>query len=144
VSVPKHEKPQTKVPGGTETLLIVEDEGSLLAILQISLQEKRYRIIFAVDGREALEYFKPHQDRIDLVITDLGLPKMSGGLVLRELKKLKLSVKVIVASGHIEPNQKSKLLNAGAKDIIAKPHDPTEVLEKVRSILDGRQDASLP
>ncbi len=137
VSGPKHEKRHTHIPGGTETLLIVEDEESLLAILQTSLQNKGYRIIPAVDGREALKLFKQQQDHIHMVITDLGLPKLSGEAVVRELKNIKPGIKVIVASGYVDREQKLELFALGAKEIIMKPYDQTEVLEKVRSVLDA-------
>ncbi|MGB2870128.1 MAG: response regulator, partial [Bacteroidota bacterium] len=130
------ETSQAEIRGGTETVFIVEDEETMLVVIKMSLQNKGYTIISAADGREALERFKEHMDHIDLVITDLGLPKMSGENVVREMKRLKPDIKIIVASGFVDPNQRSELFKLGAKDVIMKPYEQTEVLEKVRSVLD--------
>ncbi len=138
LSEPKPEKQQMEVRGGSDTILIVEDEETMLAVLKLSLQNKGYKILSAVDGREALDRFTENKESIHLVITDLGLPKLSGEILIREMKQLKPSIKIIVASGFIDPDQRTELLALGAKDIIMKPYDQTEVLEKVREVLDAR------
>ncbi len=138
MSEPKPVKPETEIRGGTETLLIIEDEASMLSVLKMGLENKGYTILSALDGREALEKFKEHKDTIDLVITDLGLPKVSGEHVLIEMKRIKPGVKVIVASGFVDTDQRAELLALGANTIIMKPYEQTEVQEKVREVLDAR------
>ncbi len=130
------EKPEMEIRGGTETVLVVEDEESLLTILTTSLRDKGYRILSAVDGREALEQFKENTNQIDLVITDIGIPKLSGEILVREMKRLNPDIKIIVASGFVDAEQRTELLKLGAKDIVIKPYDQTEVLEIVRAVLD--------
>jgi DNA-binding NtrC family response regulator len=73
---------------------------------------------------------------IDLVVSDVGLPKMNGKQLFNELKNINPSVKVIVASGYIEPNEKSEFFKAGIKEFIQKPYPPDEVLKKIRESLD--------
>lgn len=128
------------VPGGSETILIVEDEQFLLAMLQSILEDKGYRVITAMDGKEALERYRRNRGRIDLVFTDLGLPKMSGDKLLRALKKRKPGIKVIISSGYINPALKSEILKAGALDVIGKPYHYEEVLKKIRAILDSDRE----
>ncbi len=130
------EEPET--PGGTETILLVEDEETMLSFLQVMLSDRGYSVLSARDGAEALECFKRDSDRIRLVITDLGLPKMSGEQLLRALKNLKPDVPVLIASGYIEPEQKAKLFEGGAADILLKPYEISSALKKVRKVLDAR------
>lgn len=68
----------------------------------------------------------------------MGLPKLAEDKLLLKLKKLEPKVRVLIASGYVDPNQKSELLRTGAKDIIIKPYEPSEVLKKVREVLDGK------
>ena len=67
-----------------------------------------------------------------MVLSDVGLPKITGELLFGELKKLNPSVKVILASGYIDINSKSEVLKAGVKEFIQKPYFPDEVLKKIR------------
>ncbi|MEK6571246.1 MAG: PAS domain S-box protein, partial [Bacteroidota bacterium] len=125
-----------EIPGGSETLLVVEDEETLLKLLQDLLQEKGYRVLAAKNGIEAVEKYKKRQDKIALVLTDLGLPILSGWDAFRQMKEINPKVKVIIASGYLDPNAKSELLKHGAKDFVQKPYEPNEILEKIREVLD--------
>ncbi|MGB2869403.1 MAG: response regulator, partial [Bacteroidota bacterium] len=73
---------------------------------------------------------------IDLVLTDLGLPKLSGEQVFVRLLKSNPKLRVIVASGYIDPNLRTEILQKGARDIIMKPYHPNEVLKRIRAVLD--------
>ena len=76
-------------------------------------------------------------EEIDLVITDIGMPGMGGHKFLLELIKLNSSVKVIIASGYSINGQVKKTMEAGAKGYVGKPYQIVDLLEKVRSTLDG-------
>ena len=119
-----------KIPGGHETLLIVEDEETLLEMLKVVIEEKGYRVITAIDGLQALDVYRSRKNEINLVLTDVGLPKITGELLFGELKKINPSVRVILASGYIDANSKSEILKAGVKEFIQKPYFPDEVLRK--------------
>ena len=127
-----------KTPGGHETLLVVEDEETLLEMMKVLVEDKGYRVITAVDGLQALDIYRSHKNEIDLVVTDVGLPKITGEVLFHELKKLNPSVKVIVASGYIEAESKSEIFKAGVKEFIQKPYLPDEVLRKIREVLDRK------
>jgi len=74
------------------------------------------------------------------VFTDMGLPKMTGTEVFNKLKELDPQIKVILASGFIEPDTKSELFKAGAKAFIQKPYETGVILRKLREVLDEKME----
>jgi nitrogen-specific signal transduction histidine kinase/ActR/RegA family two-component response regulator len=122
--------------GGTEGILIVEDEDILRKVLKELLESKGYKIYTAADGLEAVGIYQEHKDEIDLVLTDMGLPKMSGSEVFKKMCEINARAKVLLASGFLEPDTKTEMLKAGAKGFIQKPYKPYEVLKEIRKILD--------
>jgi PAS domain S-box-containing protein len=122
---------------GTETLLIVEDEEMLRELVKVSLLGKGYKVLAAADGAEAVEIYQQHSSEIDLVLCDLGLPKLDGYEVLRRLKEINPSPKFILATGYIEPELKSEILKAGAEEIIQKPYVSHKIVKRIRDVLDG-------
>jgi signal transduction histidine kinase/ActR/RegA family two-component response regulator len=122
--------------GGTEGILIVEDEDILRKILKDLLESKGYHIYTATDGLEAVGKYQEHKDEINLVLTDMGLPRMSGTEVFKKMCEINARVKVLLASGFLEPDIKAELFKAGAKGFIQKPYNPYEVLKEIRKILD--------
>ncbi|MBI4418725.1 MAG: response regulator transcription factor, partial [Ignavibacteriales bacterium] len=98
-----------------------------------------YRVLTASDGAEAIDTYRRLKDEIDLVLTDIGLPKLSGWDVCRNILTANPHASVIVASGYIDPNQKSDLKDSGAKDFIHKPYLPEDVLQRIRAVLDARR-----
>ncbi|MEW6156986.1 MAG: response regulator [Verrucomicrobiota bacterium] len=122
--------------GGNETLLFVEDEELLLDLMKSLLEEQGYKVFTARDGLEAVQVFKQHAAEIELVIADMGLPKIGGWEVFRRIKEVKPDVKAILASGYLEPNLKTSLLKAGALDFVQKPYIPKEIFERIRRVLD--------
>ena len=124
--------------GGTETLLLVEDEEMLRSLAKMILKGKGYNVLTASDGEEAVRMFMLRQNDIDLVLSDMGLPKLNGYDVLAQVKHIKPDVKFILASGYIEPGEKSEILKLGARAFIQKPYVPNEMLRKIRQVLDEK------
>jgi DNA-binding NtrC family response regulator len=116
----------------------VEDEEALSGLLQTILGTAGYRVLSESDGQAALEAFKSHRDEIALVISDVGLPKMSGDQVYLAMRQLDPGVKTILASGYMEPEIKADVLRAGVKAFLQKPYQMQTVLTEVRRILDER------
>ena len=125
----------SKALGGTETILLVEDEELLLNMMQILLETYGYNVLIAKDGQEAVEIYAKHTQEIALVITDIGLPRLSGIDELYKLKEINPDVKLIFASGYFEHDAKIKLTSAGAKGFLQKPYVVEEVLMKIREAL---------
>ncbi len=125
--------------GGTETILLIEDEEVLIEIVRFMLVSKGYKVFSAQDGKDAIKIYEQHKNEIDIVLSDLGLPGIAGCDMLRKLKEISPKIPVIFASGFFEPDLKSKLYNAGVKAFIQKPYSPDEVLKKLRETLDKNQ-----
>jgi CheY-like chemotaxis protein len=132
------EKPieQRRFLGGRETLLVVEDEEALIAMIKVTFEANGYCVLQAMDGLQALEVYRAHRGEIALVLTDMGMPKITGEQLFFELRKLNPAVKVVMASGYLEANARSEILKAGVKSFVQKPYLPDELLKTVREILD--------
>ena len=125
---------------GTETILLVEDEALLIEMVKLLLESKGYKVLAEQDGKEAIKVYEEHKHEIDIVITDMGLPGMTGTDLFSNLKKISQNVKVIFASGFFEPDVRSELYKAGAKGFIQKPYSPDEILKKLREVLDSKKE----
>jgi PAS domain S-box-containing protein len=138
ISVPSmHE---SFVVGGTETILFVEDEELLIESVCRLLKSKGYKVYTAMDGVEAIKLYDQHKQEIDLVITDMGLPGITGKDEFKILKEMNPGVKVVLASGFFEPEMKLELLKAGAKGFIQKPYIPDDILRIIREVLNAKTE----
>ena len=124
------------LPRGTETILVVEDEQMLQFLVKELLESHGYTVLTADDGSEAIDVYIEKKDSIDLVLTDIGLPKLSGWDVCKKILALNPNALLIVASGYLDPNAKSDLKESKAKEFLHKPYLPEEVLNRVREVLD--------
>jgi len=127
-----------EVPGGTETILVVEDEEMMLKLVVSVLEQKGYRVLVARDGEEAVRIHKENSGKIDLVLSDIGLPKLDGWEASQRMKQIDSKLTVFVASGYLEPGLKSEILKAGSVELIRKPYNPNDVLRSIRKALDDR------
>jgi len=135
---PETPKVPRDVPGGTETILVVEDEDPLREMLVMFLTMKGYKVFTARDGAEAVEVFREHEKEVDLVLSDIGLPKIDGWEAYQQMKGRNTSLRVIFASGYLDGNRRAEMISGGVRDFVQKPFDTQEVLRKVRDVLDGR------
>lgn len=135
----ENEETLENIMGGKETLLIVEDEQALLAPLELLLNAKGYTVLTANDGARALEIYKEHANTIALVMTDLGLPKISGLQICREMKMIHPDQNVILATGYLEPEMRDECLKSGISNFIFKPYEISDVLKAIRKILDAKK-----
>jgi two-component system, cell cycle sensor histidine kinase and response regulator CckA len=122
--------------GGTEIILFVEDEDLLRETVSVMLESHGYTLFTATNGREAVEMYKRYHDQIDIVISDMGLPVMTGVDEFTTLKMLRPDIKIILASGSIEPELRSELIRQGVREFIQKPYRLDDVLRKIRDVLD--------
>ncbi len=119
-----------KVKGGTETILIGEDDTQVRNLMKEILSNAGYQIIEAVDGDDAIEVFNKNKDSIHLLILDVIMPKKNGKEVYAEIKKVKSDIKVIFVSGYsADIIHKKGILEVGM-DFISKPVSPDELLIK--------------
>jgi two-component system, cell cycle sensor histidine kinase and response regulator CckA len=123
--------------GGNETILLIEDESLLVDAIRMLLEDKGYNLLIARDGQTGIEFYHENRNTIDIVISDIGLPKIDGTEVYRQIKNINPGVKFILASGHIEPATKSEMADAGVNAFIRKPYSPEEILFAIRSVLES-------
>jgi DNA-binding response OmpR family regulator len=131
------EIPAEIIPRGIETILLVEDEEPLRESAKTMLELNGYAVLTAEDGEEGIEVYKRNQKEIAVVLSDLGLPKLGGRDMLRKIREINPNVKIIFASGYVDPQTKSELFKAGAKFVLHKPYMKNEVLKKIREVIDS-------
>lgn len=122
------------VPGGSETILLVEDEETVLNVGREALEHFGYRVYTARDGEEGLSVYRAHRDEIALVISDAVMPKMGARELLSRLRELDPKVKMLVMSGYRRDTEME-----GIVGFIRKPYHLSELLNQVREVLDRRE-----
>jgi PAS domain S-box-containing protein len=115
------------------TVLVVEDEPAMVRLLKNLLHQAGYDVLAAMDGEQAVDLFGRHKEEVDIALVDLNLPKTKGSDVIRALKEQNPKVRIIVASGYLEPEVRSQLSRAGVTEYIHKPYAIDEVLKKLQS-----------
>ncbi|MCZ6634487.1 MAG: response regulator, partial [bacterium] len=116
---------------GSKTILLIEDEPMIRRVSKEILEREGYRVLLAVDGEEGLEIFRREQDRIDLILLDMSMPKLSGEAVLRILKSEGSQIPVIVVTGHLHYSAQT----LGVPGLIHKPFQYRELLQLVSNVL---------
>jgi two-component system, cell cycle sensor histidine kinase and response regulator CckA len=115
----------------------VEDEKNMLDLLKKTLARHGYQVLAAADGETALNIYRRSKEAIDVVLLDIGLPKVAGRDVLLKIKNENPDVKVVIASGYLEPKLKSEIDRAGVKYFLPKPYRPDEVVKALQSLITG-------
>lgn len=123
---------------GSETILVVDDEATILDIAGDIFRQYGYQVRTAVSGEEAISLYQRPQEKIDLVLMDLGMPGMGGKKCLEVLRRLDPAVKVIVASGYGSYGFAKNPESYGAAAFLAKPYHLDTLIATVRQVLDGR------
>jgi CheY-like chemotaxis protein len=122
--------------GGTETILVAEDDAALRKLAKIVLESSGYTVITAEDGEEAITKYMGNRDKIQLVVLDMIMPKKSGKEAYDEIKKISPDVKALFASGYTMDIITKKELLGEDMEIVVKPIPSKDLLRKVREILD--------
>lgn len=121
---------------GTGTILLVEDEDAVRMFSSRALRDKGYRIIEASNGESALEFIQKNATTIDLVITDVVMPKMDGPTLMEHIKKLNPKMKIIFISGYTEDSFRTSLANNSQVHFLSKPFNLKELAGKVKEVMD--------
>ncbi len=126
----------TVSPGGSETILLAEDEASVRKLNTLILEEAGYTVIAARDGEEAVQKFIENRDRINLIILDVIMPNKSGEETYQEIRHISPSAKAFFTSGYTADSIHGRGMLGAEENITSKPVAPTELLRKVREVLD--------
>ncbi|HVO65657.1 MAG TPA: PAS domain S-box protein, partial [Syntrophales bacterium] len=121
---------------GTETILVAEDDEMVQRFISKVLKWAGYSVITAKDGEDAVMKFKKEMDVISLVLTDVVMPKKNGKEILGEIKKLRPEIRVIFISGYSAEFIDKNVINKDSTTFITKPFLKTDLLQKVREVLD--------
>ena len=124
------------VPRGTETILLVEDDGAVRRLARTVLADSGYTVLDGRDGEEALALAQRHPAAIDLVITDVVMPGLSGRELVSRLGMSRPSIRVLYTSGYTKAATLGTGID-GAAPFLPKPFLPTDLLAKVREVLSG-------
>jgi len=127
---------QEEIQGGSETILLVDDEVFLQDLGKELLGRFGYTVLIADRGESALEIYKKKRDEISLVILDIIMPGMGGKKCLEELLRMNPLVKVVFTSGYSINGPTREAPHAGAKGFINKPYELRQMLKVVREALD--------
>jgi len=131
-------KSEKAVPGGAETILIVDDEEVVCNLLEQILQQAGYTVLQARSGEEAVRVYQEQGDKVDLVILDVVMPRLGGKPTLERLRRINPAVRIMISSGYGDEEQAREMLAAGVQGFLHKPYEAKTVLRMVREALEGK------
>ncbi len=120
-----------------ETVLLVEDEESVRTLTETILRRLGYKVLTADGGENALRLWQDHRDQIDIVLTDVIMPHMSGSQLAQRLRESKPSLKVLFMSGYTDDMIAGQGVLAGDTQLIQKPFTSRELGLRLRAVLDA-------
>jgi len=125
------------LPGGTEAILLVEDDQTMRVAAQQLLSKVGYRVFTAVDGEQGLDAFRAHRADLQLVITDVVMPKLSGFDMYDVIRGESRGLSVLFMSGFPAPNFRKTVGQDPAVAFVTKPWTASELLAQVRLMIDA-------
>jgi two-component system, cell cycle sensor histidine kinase and response regulator CckA len=138
---PESKGPETarrvEAAGGSETVLLIEDEALIIDMVQTILGIKGYTVLLARDGEEGVALFTRHRKEIMAVVSDFGLPKMRGDEVARRIKAVDPKARFILISGFFDPGIRSEMAKIGVDRLLQKPFTFSELTDSLRTVIDA-------
>lgn len=128
--------PRIPQSNGKETILVVEDEASMLLVVNTMLEYLGYNVLFATTPSEALALAASHSGKIDLLLTDIVLPEVDGRVLAMEVLKIRGGVKCLFMSGYMSELEGEKGIMLDSSNFIEKPFVLQGLADKVRHVLD--------
>ncbi len=122
----KEEDLHEEILKGKETVLLVDDEDMIIDVGQEILKTLGYKALIARSGKRAIELYEKKQDKIDVVILDMIMPEMGGGVTYDRMREINPDVKVLLSSGYSINGQASEILTRGCNGFIQKPFNMKE------------------
>ena len=107
-------------------------------LLEEVFSKRGYQVLVASDGEQAIEVYRCYKLRIDVVLLDVGLPKIPGWQVFLKMKEENPAVRVVIASGYLDPKIKADLSGAGVKHFVAKPYVLDDLVETIGDVIERK------
>ncbi|MBQ4313892.1 MAG: response regulator [Lentisphaeria bacterium] len=126
------------LPGGSETILIVDDQETIWDFLIEALQMLGYSVLLAENGADAVEIYQENPGVIDLVLMDMIMPKLGGSQAFSKIREIDPEAKILLSSGFVNEEDIQHLLKQGACGFLSKPHRLPVVVKAIRNALDGK------
>jgi CheY-like chemotaxis protein len=137
----KRATPPEVVVGGAETILVVEDEEPIRRAAKRILEKHGYRVLLAADGREALDVLGEHRNVVDLVISDVVMPRLGGAKFYETMREGGSPPRILFTSGYTDRDVRGGGAIDPSLPFIHKPWTVSDLLIKIRDVLDAKQDA---
>jgi signal transduction histidine kinase/DNA-binding response OmpR family regulator len=135
--VPTHMPTTTRVPAGTQTILLAEDDDAVRALTHHVLRKEGYKVLEAGHGAEALRLAEEHGGPIHLLVTDVIMPGMSGRQLADRLAAERPGLKVLYLSGYVDEAITRHGIDAGKTALLTKPFSPAALARKVAEVLEA-------
>jgi len=133
---PTRDTQRIELPRGNgETVLVVDDESSILTITSQTLEAFGYRALTATDGAEAVAIYAAHREEIAVVLTDMMMPVMDGSALIRALQRINPAVKIVPASGLKSNGTAAKIGDPAVKNFLTKPYTARTLLKAIWTVL---------
>lgn len=126
------------MPGGGESLLLVDDDVDILNGTRELMEHFGYRVRTASSGEEALSTYQSRPGYFDLVIMDLGMPGMGGAKALQKILELDSGARIVVCSGYSSEGASLTASQGGAAAFVSKPYKTADLLSTIRSVLESK------
>jgi two-component system, cell cycle sensor histidine kinase and response regulator CckA len=139
--VSSHRLTQDRVAPVRGVILLADDEPLVRRAARRVLEHAQMEVIEAADGEEAVERLREHRDRVDLVLLDLDMPRISGETAFPRLRAIRPDVKVLISSGYVDREREQKLRDAGVDGILHKPYDSLALVQAIARTLAGAADS---
>ena len=129
---------KAQIQGGTEQILLVDDEEAILSMEKRMLERLGYQVTSRSSSLEALEAFRANLDKFDLIITDMQMPNMPGEKLSAELIKIRSDIPILLCTGFSETMSEKRAASLGIKGFLLKPIVMNDLAQKIREVLDKK------
>jgi CheY-like chemotaxis protein len=121
--------------GQGKTILLIDDEELVINISEMMLKKLGYKVFKAHNGYEGIQLFEENKTEIDLIISDLEMPKMNGNEVLSKLREIDPEIKVMLSSGSLTDSDEQSIIDRGFNGFLKKPYNLNALCGKISEIL---------
>jgi len=130
-----------EVPRGSETIMVVDDEGSLVKMMQQNLESLGYKVKGFLDSAAAVDYFAGHSAEFDLVVTDYSMPKMTGIELSEKMLDIRTDIPIILCTGYGKNITWQKVRSKGIRALLMKPLTLHSMATALRDVLDKSNES---